>query len=88
MPYWQQYFHIVWATYQRKPFLTPEVEEYVYRVIAAEAARLGGHAYIVNGVLDHLHTVVSIPPTLSTADFVKHLKGSSSHFVTHEPWNM
>ena len=33
------------------------------------------------GVEDHIHLVASIPPSLSIADFVKNIKGSSAHFL-------
>jgi REP element-mobilizing transposase RayT len=35
----------------------------------------------LNGTADHVHVILSIPTTVTTADLVKQLKGSSSHFV-------
>ncbi len=32
---------------------------------------------------DHIHLVVSIPPSISIADFVKNIKGSSAHYLNH-----
>lgn len=84
MPYWRQYFHIVWATFQRQPILTPDIEKDVHRVIGALCEQQGGQAYAVNGMPDHLHVVTAIPPTLSTASFVKNLKGTSSRFINHD----
>ncbi|HPV06281.1 MAG TPA: IS200/IS605 family transposase [Aggregatilineales bacterium] len=84
MAYWRQFFHIVWATYRRQPLLSPEIEPRVHRVITALCSEQGGQAYAVNGMPDHIHMVTTIPPTLSTATFVKKLKGASSHFITHE----
>ena len=34
---------------------------------------------------DHIHIVVSIPPTIAVTDFVKLIKGSSSHYLNHHP---
>lgn len=84
MPYWRQYFHIVWATFDRQPLLTPDLEVDVYRVVAALCEQQGGRALAVNGMADHLHVVTTIPPTLSTASFVKNLKGTTSRFVNKE----
>lgn len=61
MPYWRQYFHIVWATYERQPFLMPDIETDVYRVVAALCEQQGGRALAVNGMPDHLHVVTMIP---------------------------
>jgi REP element-mobilizing transposase RayT len=38
----------------------------------------------VGGVDDHVHLLVRLPSTVSIADAVKQLKGSSSHFANHE----
>jgi hypothetical protein len=37
----------------------------------------------LGGIEDHIHLVVSIPPTMAIADFVKRIKGSSSHHFNH-----
>ena len=38
MPYWQLFYHLVWATKAREPLLTPEVEAFVYNALRAKAA--------------------------------------------------
>jgi REP element-mobilizing transposase RayT len=37
--------------------------------------------YAINGMSDHIHVVISIPPKLSVATVIGQLKGSSSHRV-------
>ncbi|NEU74059.1 transposase, partial [Hassallia byssoidea VB512170] len=39
--------------------------------------------HAIGGIEDHIHLIVSIPPSLSLADFVKNIKGSSAHHVNH-----
>jgi putative transposase len=34
---------------------------------------------------DHVHIVLSIPPKLSVADCVRHLKGASAYVINHMP---
>ena len=41
--------------------------------------------HALGGIEDHIHLVVSIPPTISIADFVKHIKGSSAHHINCGP---
>ncbi len=37
----------------------------------------------INGICDHIHVLISIPPKYSVSSVVAKLKGSSSHFVNH-----
>lgn len=39
--------------------------------------------YALNGVEDHIHLVVAIPPRHAVAEVVKSLKGASSHYLNH-----
>jgi len=43
----------------------------------------------IGGTEDHVHVLVRIPATISVADLVKQIKGSSSHMVNHSVprWN-
>jgi putative transposase len=84
MPYWRLFYHFVWATHQRLPLILPEARSDLYSVIAAKCSELGGIVHAVGGVADHVHLVVSVPPKLALAGFIGQVKGSSSHFMTHE----
>jgi putative transposase len=77
------FVHLVWATWDRLPFLTPEVEREVHRAIGAKCDELGTQVVAIGGIEDHVHLLVGLPATLSIADLVKHAKGASSHLVTH-----
>jgi putative transposase len=48
-------------------------------MIAAKVKELRGMLYAVNGMADHVHLVVTLPPSRSLATFVGQIKGSSSH---------
>jgi putative transposase len=75
------FVHIVWATWDRLPLLTPEVERAVHRCVAGEVIELKGEVLALNGMPDHVHLVVRLPATISIADLVKQVKGGSSRFV-------
>lgn len=84
MSFWRTFYHIVWATDERRPLLTPEVERRLYPYLIRKAAQeMETYVYAINGWPDHVHLVVAIPPKLAVADFVKLLKGSSSHDLNH-----
>jgi len=82
-PYTQLYIHLVWATWDRLPLITSEVERMVYGNIQAKCADLGAALVSIGGTENHVHVLVRLPATISVADLVKHLKGASSHLVTH-----
>ena len=75
------YLHLVWATWDRLPLITPEIERRLYRNIESEARNMGCMVLALNGMPDHVHLVVSFPTTISIADLAKQVKGVSSHFV-------
>ena len=42
---------------------------------------LGGVAYIVGGMPDHVHVLASLPKTMTLSDFVKQIKTESSRWI-------
>jgi len=72
---------LVWATYERAPLITPNVELEVHQIVFAKARELRLVLHAVGGVSDHVHVVASIPPTRCVAEIVKQLKGASSRAV-------
>lgn len=78
------YVHFVWATWDRLPLLSGEIEQRVHRAVAAKCAELGGELIALGGIADHVHLLVGLPATLSLAEFIGMVKGSSSHLATHE----
>jgi REP element-mobilizing transposase RayT len=82
-PYTQLYLHLIWATWDRLPLLTPDIESQVYACIAKKCHDLKCRPLAIGGIEDHLHVLTRFHTTVSVAHLVKEVKGSSSHFVTH-----
>jgi REP element-mobilizing transposase RayT len=78
MPYWQLFYHMVWATKDREPLLTAETEPVVYDFLRAKAIGLGATVFALNGTEDHVHMVASIPPVISVSRFVGQVKAVAS----------
>ena len=78
MPYWQLFYHLVWSTKDRQPFLTPAVEKEVYGHLTGKAVGLGAVVYTIGGTVDHVHMVAAIPPTIAVSKFVGQIKGVAS----------
>jgi putative transposase len=81
MPYCQLFYHIVTATKDRCPMITPELEPVVYRYLRGKALDLGATVFALNGVADHVHLVVSVPPRVALSMFVGQIKGYSSNQI-------
>ena len=78
MPYWQLFYHIVWATKNRLPLLTPDIEVVIYDLLRRKAIGLGATVFALGGVLEHVHMVVAIPPKISVAKFIGQIKAVAS----------
>src|SRR5947199_5180823 len=87
MPLWRTYYHIVWATKERQPLIAPDAEEELHGYLRGKADSLGLIVHAIGGTADHLHVVLSTPPTSAVADVVHRLKGASSHHIGHQTAN-
>ncbi|MHB1000460.1 MAG: IS200/IS605 family transposase [Armatimonadota bacterium] len=81
MPFWHLYYHIVWATNGRQPLIVPEIEPILYGTIKDKALAIGGKVFAINGIADHVHMAVSIPPNVSIASYIGKIKGASSYQI-------
>ncbi|MFN8512309.1 MAG: IS200/IS605 family transposase [Thermomicrobiales bacterium] len=78
MPYWQLFYHVVWATKQRAPLLTADIAPLTHDLLKQKALALGARVFAVNGVEDHVHMVVAIPPKIAVARFVGQVKATAA----------
>jgi REP element-mobilizing transposase RayT len=83
MSFWRTYYHLVWGTHNREPWITEALEPKLFSYLTAKAQELGIFIYAINGWHDHIHLVASIPPKISVAEAVKKLKGASSFYINH-----
>jgi putative transposase len=83
-PFTQLYVHCVWATWDRLHLLGPQLERPVYAAIVAKCKELKCEALAIGGMPDHVHLLVRLSASLAVADLLHHVKGASSHLVTHQ----
>lgn len=79
------YVHAAWATWDRLPLLTGDVERAAHRALAAKCHDLGAEVVALGGIEDHVHLLVKLPATLPLANLIGQIKGASSHLITHLP---
>jgi putative transposase len=69
--------HIVFATKDRAPQIDPEWSPELHAYLSGTAIGLNTIPFIVGGVADHVHLLLSIRATHCVADLVRELKKSS-----------
>jgi putative transposase len=82
MPYSRLFYHFVWATKERLPFINTNNREPIYASIHEKVRQLKGTVHALNGTADHVHLVVTVPPNQPLALFIGQIKGNSSHLAS------
>lgn len=80
-------YHVMWTTKNRLPLITGYNSTAIYDTILAEVERLGGTTHVLNGTDNHIHLVVTLPPTLILNDFIRQVKTSSATAATRQPYS-
>ncbi len=75
--------HYVFSTKERVSLIDQDLESRLWPYIAGIARENGIKALAIGGTSDHLHTLLSLPATMSIAKAVQLVKGGSSKWV-HE----
>ena len=73
--------HFVFSTKDRVPWLDTEVRLRMHAYLATICRDLGGEAFRVGGIADHVHIVTTLPRTLSQADMIEAVKKTSSKWI-------
>ncbi len=77
------YYHIVFSTKERQPFLNEELREPVYHHIWDKCKKTGLYLHKIGGIEDHVHMLIYIPPKMAVADTIGMIKGESSYYVNN-----
>jgi REP element-mobilizing transposase RayT len=80
------YTHVVFSTKDRTPQIPTSLEERLYSYLGGILRDLNGRLLHVNGAEDHIHILISSPPTASLAELVGKVKGCSSKWI-HETFS-
>ncbi|MCB8963567.1 MAG: IS200/IS605 family transposase [Bacteroidales bacterium] len=78
------WIHAIWSTKERLPLINSNVEKVLYPFIVEQFKELGCPVRIINGMFDHVHCLFLLNPMKTTAEIIKQIKGSSSHFINQQ----
>ncbi len=74
--------HFVWATWDRQPLITENIERDLWRYIEAVCVDDKCEVLSIGGMPDHVHLLALLSNTITLADLAKHVNGTSSAFVS------
>jgi putative transposase len=60
-PHLELYVHLVWATWDRLPLITPELEPRLYAALVQQARTLSSVPLAIGGIADHVHLLLQLP---------------------------
>lgn len=75
------YIHIVFRTKSSVPAISLEHSEKLYGYIWGISKNLGVNLLRINGMEDHIHLFVKLPPRISLSEFVRGVKANSSRWA-------
>ena len=73
--------HCIFSTKDRVPVIDPDLEARLWPYVGGIARENRMKALAIGGTTDHLHSLLSLPSTLSIAKAVQLIKGGSSKWV-------
>ncbi|HET7626295.1 MAG TPA: IS200/IS605 family transposase [Verrucomicrobiae bacterium] len=83
MSYISACFHCVFSTKERRPFITPDLQERLWPFLGGIARQNKMTALEIGGVADHVHILLSLPATVPISKAMQLIKGGSSKWI-HE----
>lgn len=81
MPYVQIIYHLVYTTKYRGHTMVKPGRTQLHHFIRSFLVSKGCYVHEVNGVGDHLHIVIFLPPTIALSSLVRDLKLASTDFI-------
>ena len=84
MSYVQSLYHVVFRTYRSERVIDEKYERELYAYLYNVATNARVKVYRIGGMPDHIHMLVDLPPSLSIASFMQHLKVASSKWMKEQ----
>ena len=71
----QLYYHLIWATHSRYPYIQREWRPELLKLVNEETIERGGQPIRHNAMPDHVHLLVRLPPTIAVNQFIGQVNG-------------
>ena len=76
--------HLIFSTKARQPLITSEIRNDLFAYLGGIVREMQGTALIINGMADHVHMLVRVPPVHAVAEMMRIVKANSSRWIRGE----
>lgn len=73
--------HVIFSTKDRVPSITVDLKPELSAYLGGIVREIKGKAYSIGGTSDHIHMLISLPPSISISDALRIIKTNSSSWV-------
>ena len=80
----QIYIQTVFAVENRQSLITPDFKEDLYKYITGIVRNQGQKLIAINGMPDHVHTLIGLKPAMALADLVREIKADSTNYINDQ----
>jgi len=84
--YTQIYIHVVFVVSGRMNLIPADNKDELFKYIAGIVREKGHKPFIVNGMSDHVHLLMSCSPDEALSSLMKEVKRCSSLFINDKHW--
>jgi len=84
MSYTSILVHYVFATHERRPLISDELQPKLWAYMGGIARTHGVKALAIAGMQDHAHLLLSLPATITIAKVVQLIKSGSSKWMNDQ----
>ena len=81
------WFHLVWSTKHREPFIQNSWKMELYAHIREYCKEKEYHLDFINGMPDHVHLLVSPKSTFAISDIVRNIKTDSYYWIKNNNYS-
>ena len=82
--YTQLYIHIVFSVLGRESLISKSWQDELYKYISGIIKATGHKLYVIGGMPDHVHILVSIGPNTNLSELVRDIKANSSKWINEK----
>ena len=84
MSYTSILVHYVFATHERRPLVSDELQPKLWAYLGGIARTNGMKALAIGGMRDHVHLLLSLPATITIAKAVQLIKAGCSKWMNDQ----
>ena len=75
------FYHITFSTSGRRRLIKDPLQPHLWRMMAGIVKKEGWHAVAIDGMDEHAHLLLNIPPVTAVAKAVQVIKANSSRWM-------